>query len=159
MKWRTSWRRKNRITMWSGWWCRKSAGKSIYAEKSFHMEDPVSIYGVPRLVEATAPVIRRIIQGNGFLKRSGWGNCCVWWSRCLWSFPAQEGRWMPWFWNDWISDWRRRKNGRRFRIKVRKSISHWRTMTLLPACLPGMDSLFMPGGCWRRSKPGMKILY
>ena len=66
--------------------------ESVYAEKSFHMEDPVSIYGVPRLVAATAPVIRRIIQGNGFLKRSGWGNCCVWWSQCRWLFPVQEGQ-------------------------------------------------------------------
>ena len=68
------------------------ATSRCYTLDTYFGMSPVSIYGVPRLVAATAPVIRRIIQGNGFLKRSGWGNCCVWWSQCRWLFPVQEGQ-------------------------------------------------------------------
>lgn len=159
MKWSTGWRRKNRITMWSGWWCRKSAGKSVYAEKSFHMEDPVSIYGVPRLVAATAPVIRRIIQGNGFLKRSGWGEllCMV---ESVPLVVSGAGRTIDSLVLERL-DYRLATEEEREKIPDKSTEKHLALAyyDTLTGMFTRQGFFIHARGCWRRSKPGMKILY
>lgn len=159
MKWSTGWRRKNRITMWSGWWCRKSAGKSVYAEKSFHMEDPVSIYGGATSRCSNCSSYKAHYTGKRILKKERLGEllCMV---ESVPLVVSGAGRTIDSLVLERL-DYRLATEEEREKIPDKSTEKHLALAyyDTLTGMFTRQGFFIHARGCWRRSKPGMKILY